>query len=121
MVSSTSVLTRSLASTPHARSSLLRSRGPRTPGAPRAVPLLCEARPGVVRLVGSILREFERARGDRKPAGTLRRTTRKRDRRRGTRKRCRGTRRPEHALVLALDVDVISRCGGGWGQVRYTP
>jgi transcriptional regulator with XRE-family HTH domain len=46
------------------------------------VPLLCNARPSVLRLVSSLLREFERGHhGDRKPAGPRKRTTRKRGRR----------------------------------------
>jgi transcriptional regulator with XRE-family HTH domain len=45
------------------------------------VPLLCNARPSVVRLVSSLLREFERGHGRRKPDGPRKRTTRKRGRR----------------------------------------
>jgi transcriptional regulator with XRE-family HTH domain len=58
------------------------------------VPLLSKARPSVLRLVSSLLREFERPHGDRKPAGGPKRTTRKRGRRRATRKRGSGIKKP---------------------------
>jgi transcriptional regulator with XRE-family HTH domain len=45
------------------------------------VELLCNARPSVLRLVSSLLHEFEPEHGDREPAGPRRRTARKRGRR----------------------------------------
>jgi transcriptional regulator with XRE-family HTH domain len=45
------------------------------------IALLCSARPSLLRLVGSLLHELERGHGDRTPADTPRRITRKRGRR----------------------------------------